>query len=260
MDQAQLELQLKVWKELAISKQVLMRSAAEALKLNPDCTQDELKQALETTLKKIAQADASVIAAQEQAKQTVLAMERKLAISTQAQTAAETTMANMIAKQERLAPQMAADRAAVAKELQQLKEKLAEKEKALKAINTALADTPDNVLKKMKTLKKEKQEEADACRRVEVALSAVRKEKKEQDQKLTELREDTNKLMTRYRDLHAAATTLQEKAKATPDDKETPAIPELDTELLEGIENPESKKKDKDKEKEPPLKRVANAR
>ena len=50
MDQAQLELQLKVWKDLAISKQVLMRTAAIALKLDPDCSQDVLKEALESTV------------------------------------------------------------------------------------------------------------------------------------------------------------------------------------------------------------------
>ena len=43
----QQDLQLKVWKELAISKQILMRAATEALKLDPECTQEELKDALE---------------------------------------------------------------------------------------------------------------------------------------------------------------------------------------------------------------------
>ena len=61
VEQAQLELQLKVWKELAISKQMLMRTAAEALKLDPNCSQEELKAALEAALKKVAEADASVV-------------------------------------------------------------------------------------------------------------------------------------------------------------------------------------------------------
>jgi len=63
MQPAQFELQLKVWKELAISKQVMMRTAAEALKLDPECTPEELKQALDGALKKVAAADASVVAA-----------------------------------------------------------------------------------------------------------------------------------------------------------------------------------------------------
>src|SRR5690606_275400 len=69
VDQAQLDLQLKVWKDLAISKQILMRTAASALKLDPDCSQEELKEALEKTIKRGEQADAEVLAAREQAKQ-----------------------------------------------------------------------------------------------------------------------------------------------------------------------------------------------
>ena len=60
VSQAQQDLQLKVWKELAISKQILMRAAAEALKLDPECTQDELKEALEGALKKVAKADSDL--------------------------------------------------------------------------------------------------------------------------------------------------------------------------------------------------------
>ena len=60
--------------------------------------------------------------------------------------------------------QMANQRAAAATDLQKVKDRLTEREMSLKAINTALADTPANVLKKMNTLKKQKQEEADARR------------------------------------------------------------------------------------------------
>ena len=47
VSQAQKDIPLKVWKELAISKQILMRMATDVLKLDPECTQDELKEALE---------------------------------------------------------------------------------------------------------------------------------------------------------------------------------------------------------------------
>ena len=60
-------------------------------------------------------------------------------------------------------------------------------QEALKAINTALADTPANVLKKMNALKKQKQEEANARREIESALNTLRSEKRQQDQKLAEL-------------------------------------------------------------------------
>ena len=68
MSQTQQDLQLKVWKELAISKQILMRAATEALKLDPECTQDELKEALEGALKKVAKADTDLFNAKEEAK------------------------------------------------------------------------------------------------------------------------------------------------------------------------------------------------
>lgn len=237
MDQAQLELQLKVWKELAISKQVLMRSAAEALKLDPNCTQEELKQALEGVAGQIARSDANALSAREEAKVAVAEMEKKLAASVQAQTAAQATAADLQTRQETLERQIANERANVAKDLQKLKERLAEKEKALKAINTALADTPENVVKKMNVLKKQKQDEAEARRQVETALNALRKEKGQQDQQLTDASRNGQKLATQYRELHALCVTLHEQLKPTvADAKDLPALPELDSKLLEDIE------------------------
>jgi len=246
MQPAQFELQLKVWKELAISKQVMMRTAAEALKLDPECTPEELKQALDGALKKVAAADASVVAAKEQAKQTILAMEKKLAVSVQVQTMAEAITADLTAKQERMTQQMAVDRTTAVKELQQYKDRVAEKDRAIKAINTALADTPENVLKKMKALKKEKQDEADALKRVEVSLAALRKEKRDEDQQLKEAQENGEKLVTQCRNLHALCTSLLEQLKPLVKDTKTlPTIAELDTKLLEAVEKAGSKEPSK---------------
>ena len=80
--------------------------------------------------------------------------------------------------------QIANQRAAAARELQKVKDQLTERDKALKAINTALADTPENLLKKMSALRKQKQEEADARRQVESALNTLRTEKRQQDRRL----------------------------------------------------------------------------
>ncbi|MBC7982835.1 MAG: hypothetical protein H7Y02_03175 [Candidatus Obscuribacterales bacterium] len=239
MDQAQLELQLKVWKELAITKQVLMRTATDALKLDPDCTQEELKQSIDTVIKQNRVADASVASAQEQAKQAVAVMDRKMYASAQAQAAAEAARANLLATHENAMQQMATERVVVAKELQELKERLAEKDKALKAINTALADTPENVIKKMKSLKKEKQDEADGRRQLEGTFNTLRKDKQQQDKQMTELRENTTKLVTQYRDTHALCVTLQEQLKPLlADAAALPVVPELDSKLLESIEQP----------------------
>lgn len=249
LNPADADLQLKVWKELAVSKQVLMLTAAKALNLDPDCTEDELRHALDGALRKVAEAESSVVQAREQARQSIAEMERKLAAGLKAQSVAEATAAEIIAKQARVAPQMAAERATVAAEIGQLKAQVLEKDKAIKAINTALADTPDNVVRKMKTLKREKQDEADARRELEASFNKLRKEKQDQDKQLGELRDNTTKLITQYRDLHAVTTTLHEQLKPLlKDASQLAALPELDSKLLESIEQPEGgDKNDKSK-------------
>jgi colicin import membrane protein len=248
VDQAQLELQLKVWKDLAISKQVLMRTAAIALKLDPDCPQDVLKEALENNVKKIAELELKVRLTQEDARQSLAALERKLTAATQSEAAAQANAAQLQAAQERASQELAIERAGVAKEQQKLKDRLAEKEKQLKAINTALSDTPENVLKKMNLLKKQKQDEADARRQVETALNALRTEKRKQDQDLTESQEKATKLAAQYREAHALAAKLHEQLKPLlSDPKDLPALPDLDAKLL-GDEVEEDKEADFSKE------------
>lgn len=244
MEQAQLELQLKVWKELAISKQLLMRTAAVALKLDPDCSQDELKKGLEDALKRMAEADANVVSTREQAKQAVADIEKKLTGAVAAQSAAETTVSDLRAKQEHLTEQLTAMRAGSATELQKLKTSLAEKEKALKAINTALDGTPESVIKKMNVLKKQRQEEADARRQVEGSFTTLRKEKQQQDQKMSTLQANSTKLIAQYRDLHALSEKLHEQLKPLiADAKDLPTVPELDSKLLEELEQTGSNSK-----------------
>ena len=244
VDQAQLEIQLKVWKELAISKQMLMRTAAEALGLDANCNQDELKTALDAALQKVKDADGSVIIAKQQAQLSINDMEKKLLAAQRAQSVAETETAAMRAAQEKAAPQLATERAAAAKEIQQLKNAVTEKEKAIKAINTALADTPDNVVKKMKSLKKEKQDEADARRQLEISFGTLRKEKQEQDKELGELHDNATKLGTFYSEIHALAAKLHEQLKPLlTDATQLPALPELDTKLVETIEQTKTKPK-----------------
>jgi Chromosome segregation ATPases len=237
--QAQHDLQLKVWKELAISKQILMRAATEALKLSPECTQEELKEALEGALKKVAKADTDLFNAKEEAKAAITVLEKKLAASEQGLATAQKAATEAQAAHEGAVRQIANERAAAAKELQKVKDRLAERDKALKAINTALADTPENVLKKMNALKKLKQEEADARRQVESALNTLRTEKRQQDQKSADVLRNGATLVGRYRDLHALSLKLHEQLQPLVEDaKSLPAIPELDTNLLEAIQQP----------------------
>ncbi len=239
MSHAQQDLQLKVWKELAISKQMLMRTATDALKLDPECTQEELKAALEGALAQIAKADTDLFNAKEEAKVAITALEQKLASSEERLAIAQKAAAEAQAAQEDAVQQMANQRAAAARDLQAVKDRLTERDKALKAINTALADTPENVLKKMNTFKKEKQEEADGRRQVESALNTLRTEKRQQDQKTADVMRNGATLVTRYRDLRELSLKLHEQLQPLVEDaKSLPQIPELDTELLEAIEQP----------------------
>jgi colicin import membrane protein len=244
VSQAQHDLQLKVWKELAISKQILMRAATDALKLDPECTQEELKEALEGALKKVAKADTDLFNAREEAKVAISTLEKKLAASEHALAAAQKAATEARAAHEGAVQQIATERTIAAKELQKVRDRLAEREKSLKAINTALADTPENVLKKMNALKKQKQEEADARRQIESALNALRAEKRQQDQKSADVLRNGATLVTRYRDLHALSLKLHEQLEPLVEDaKSLPGIPDLDTKLLEEIEQPGSESK-----------------
>lgn len=242
MSQAEQELQLKVWKELAISKQMLLRAATDALKLDPECTQAELKEALEAALLQVARTETAVATAKGEAAVVIVALEKKLAASEQSLAAAQKEALEAKAAHEGALQQIANQRAAAAAELEKVKDRLAEREKALKAINVALADTPANVLQKMNALKKQKQEEADGRREIEAALNALRTEKRQQDQRMTDLQRTGTTLATRYRDVHALAQKLREQIEPLVEDaKSLPEIAELDTELLESIEQPADK-------------------
>jgi len=228
---------LKVWKELAISKQVLMRTATDALKLDPNCTQEQLKEALESVIQKIAKSETHVAQVQAEAKNAIGLVEKKLAASEKAQAAAVATIEQLQAAQENTARDIVAERTGTTREIQKLKERVAEQEKAMKAINTALSDTPENVLRKMNTLKKQKQEEAEARRAVESALNTMRADKRKQEQHTTDVLKDSAKLLQSYRDLHTACAAIHEQLKPlVTEGQDLPALPELDTKLVENIE------------------------
>jgi hypothetical protein len=181
------ELQLKVWKELAISKQILMNVVASALQLDKDCTSDELKLALEATVKRSIEAELKVSKAQEQTRLDVAAVEQKLAESQKARHAVEARLAEAQADQQKLQQQIIHERTNNERQLKKLKDSLAEKERALKAISTTLSDSPEKVVKKLKTLRKQKMDESDARKKTEQALTALRKEKQKLEQDLKKL-------------------------------------------------------------------------
>src|ERR1044072_8673542 len=99
-NQPELELQLKVWKELAISKQMLMRAARDARQLAPNCSQEEIKSALEGVLKKIAKAETEAADARAQVKSTITAMENKVAASERSLATAQASVTQLQTAQE----------------------------------------------------------------------------------------------------------------------------------------------------------------
>jgi chromosome segregation ATPase len=237
VDQAEFDVQLKIWKDLAISKQMLIGAATDALGLDPECSMDDLKNALEQTIKRGIEADANITQAEERANAAIAAMEEKMAASDRAQALAEDAKAKAEVEQQRAELQLSEGRAANANELKKAKALVAEKDKALKAINTALADTPDNVIKKLKTLKKQKNDESNSRKRLEAESRTQRKEIKDLEQRVSgmeETLEKSAKLAEQYRELHARCAELHAKLS---DADDLPALPELDEELLDSIAN-----------------------
>ncbi len=249
MDQAELELQIKVWKNLAISKQVLMRTATDALKLDPDCSSEELRTALEAAIKKSIDADINIEEAQEHAKLAIAVMEKKVAESEKARAAAEAVTAKTLEAKNASEQAMATEREAHISEMKKLKAQVAEKEKAIKAINKALADTPENIVKKLKTLKKQKFDEAESRKRAEAEAIAIKKEKKRLEKEIkemTETLETAGKVAKQQRELHALCTDLHNQLSALTDDPSTlPAVTPLDEKALEVLEKDDTNEENK---------------
>ena len=245
MHETDAELQLRVWKELAVSKQLLMRGATDALKLDPNCSQEELQVALESAIKRSIEADVDVGRAQEQAKIAIEVAEKKLRDSQKAQNIAEKAAAEALAKQEQLQQQNADERNNAANVTKKMRDDLAEKDRALKAINSALSDTPENVLKKMKTLKKQKMDESDARKQADKTVIGLRKDKQKLEstvKDMTATQESAVQLAELYRELHTLCGTLHEQLEPLVDDAASLAeVPALDSALLESIEPKEEK-------------------
>lgn len=241
MTQTEYDVQLKVWKDLAINKQILIKTATDALKLSSECSTAELKAGFEAAIKKANDADLKVKQAEQEMKAAIAEMEKQVKDSAKAAKIAEASKIGMQLAKEKAEQQVESDALASAIELKKVKAQFDEKDKALKAINKALADTPENVMKKMRTLKKQKTDEANSRKLAEGEVGALRKEKRQSENRVTELQDSSAKLIEQHRNLHELCNTLHEKlTAATADDdvKDLPVIPELDDELIESLEKP----------------------
>lgn len=237
MSQNDNEQQLRIWKDLAISKQMLMNDAASVLKLKDDFTADELKDALNTAVKRAREADMDMANTRKEAESQIADMEATVKKTEKARKDAETQRDEAEAAKQQAEQQLANGRKENAEALKKEKRKVEEKQKELKAINTALADTPENIVKKLKTLKKQKLDENVARKQAEDANRVLKKENKQQKEELESLKElsdNSTSLLTAYRELREWADAAMAKLKDA--SIESDAIPDVDASVLAGIE------------------------
>jgi chromosome segregation ATPase len=168
---------LKVWKDLAISKQILMGAATDALGLDAECSTDELKKALNEAIKRARDADINIQETRSQAEQQVSEFRERAESAERARAEAEEKVAAADEARAQAERQLAIGKADNAEALKKARAEVAEKQKELKAISKALADTPENVVRKLKTLKKQKMDEAKLRTQAETRLQKMRKEK-----------------------------------------------------------------------------------
>jgi len=245
VDRAELELQLEVWKDLAISKQMLIGAAAEALKIKSDCSMDEIKEAFEKATKRATEADANITKAQEDAASAIAAMEIKVKESDIAHNKA--MEASDKSHEERLVAEhrVNAGREANSDLLKKAKAEIADKDKALKQIKKILHDSPENVVKKLKNLKKEKMDEANLRKKAEEDARKQKKEKQKAEQDFKDLEsslEQSAKLVEQIRELKTFSEAQYDQLKELVKDKKTlEKTPVLDEDLLEAVESLSSK-------------------
>ncbi len=240
MSQTDNDIQLQVWKDLAISKQILMGAAADALGLDAECSTDELKTAMNKAILQAKNADITIIETREQTEKEIFRMEARVASSEQAMNDALVLVASAEAARKAAESKLVTGRAENAEALKKIRAEVTDKQNKLKAISKALADTPENVIKKLKTLKKQKMDEARLRTQTESKLQSIRKQKTKLEGELENskaLMAQSAPLIAQLKELHAIAKKQRKKLKSLSDDKkDLVEIPKLDKELLETIE------------------------
>ena len=240
MSQADVDIQLKVWKDLAISKQILMGAATDALGLDAECSTDDLRAALDKAIKRAKEADINIVSMREQTDKELAEMKALVEESKKAQTEAEAQVAESTEAREAAERQLAIGKKDNAEAVKKAKAEVVDKQNKLKAISKALADTPENVVKKLKTLKKQKLDESKIRTQTEAKLQSTRKEKSKLEAELEEHKAKLEKslpLVTQVRELYGLCKEANKKIKTLSEDKkDLIKVPKLDEELLESLE------------------------
>jgi colicin import membrane protein len=240
VSQSDTDIQLQVWKDLAISKQILMGAATSALGLKSECTTSELKEALNQAIQRAKDADISILATREKTNQELADMAQQVSVSNKAREAAEAQIAVADKARETAERQMTIGKSENTDTVKKARADVADKQAQLKAISKALADTPENVVKKLKILKKQKLDESKAKAQAEAKLLSIRKEKTKAEAELEtqkELAQQGAGLVAQIRELHALCEEANKKIESLSEDKaDILKVIALDEELLEGLE------------------------
>ncbi len=228
-----------------------MEAATKALGLTPECSTEDLRIALDRSIKRTKEAEINIVSIREQTDKELAEMRRLVdkelvemkalvRSSKEDQTEARKQVAEATKAREAAERQLAMGKSENAKALKEAKVDVADKQSKLKAISTALADTPENVVKKIKTLKKQKLDEAKIRTQIETKLRTTRQEKDKLQQEIEAQKaqlEQITPLVEKVREMHDLCKQANKKIEAlSEDDTDLVAIPKLDEELLESLE------------------------
>ncbi len=247
MDQAQLEIELGAWKNIAIDKQVLLSDVFSVLGLSDQSSNDELKSTLRSIIEQASNASENIL----QAKSDVVAVNKQLSelkkeaekVSEIKEKADETEEASkqlaINAKQleKEAEEKVQASKKENAEDLKKINQQLKEKQKEIKAIHKILADSPENVVKKLKALNKEKFNESTLRKQAEAESRTLRKQLKEVEKDKSDLQGTIDKgadLVESVKGLSQVAnelyTDLLTHVESADDVKK---VPEIDEALLD---------------------------
>lgn len=234
------DIQLQVWKDLAISKQILMGAAADALGLDSECSTDELKAALDKAIQRARDADIQIQETLSNSEQQIAEYKRRTEIAEQARSEAEARVEESVNARAQAERQLATGKADNAEALKKARAEVIEKQNKLKAISKALADTPENVVRKLKTLKKQKMDEAKLRGQAESRLQSMRKEKTKLEAELEALKpalENAATLLEQIKVMHETCLQADNTIKKLSDKKKDQLeLPEFDVAAFEALE------------------------
>jgi len=240
------DIQLQVWKDLAISKQILMGAATDALGLDSECSTEELKTALGKAIQRARDADIQIQETLSQAEQQINDFKHRAETAEQARSEAETKVEESLKMREQAERQLVNGKADNAEALKKARAEVTDKQNKLKAISKALADTPENVVRKLKTLKKQKMDEAKLRGQAETRLQSMRKEKSKLEAELETQKstlENATTLLEQAKALHEACVQAQSTIKKLSDKKKDQIkVPAFDPAAFESLEQSPTKK------------------